>query len=84
MACDDPVIGLKISLQFRWSSLGYVFEEGYATWLAKTLHAQGLSVINDIDHVDWDHIPIDQFGLGMVDIQVLKMTKLCDDEIAQK
>ena len=76
MVEDDPVIGLETSLQFRWSCLGHVFGEDYAAWLAKTLHAQGLSVINDIDHIDWEHIPIDQCGLGLVDVQVLNMSKL--------
>ena len=75
MDTDDPVVGLKNSLQFRWSMLGHVFDEDYAALLAKTLHAQGLSVINDIDHVDWALVPIDKFGLGLTDVQVLNMTK---------
>ena len=64
--------------------LGHISEEGHAALLATTLHAQGLSVINDIDHVDWELVPIDKFGLGLTDVQVLNMTKLGNDEIAHQ
>ena len=76
--------GLKTALQFRWTCLGYDFGEDYAALLAKTLHAQGLSVIDDIDHIDWEHIPIDQFGLGLADMQVLDMIKKGSNEVAQQ
>ena len=82
---DVPeMCGLKTALQFRWTCLGYDFGEDYAALLAKTLHAQGLSVINDIDHFDWELVPIDKFGLGLTDVQVLNMTKLGNDELAHQ
>ena len=55
--------------------------KGYAAPLAKTLCAQALPVINDIGHIDWEHIPIDQFGLGLADMQVLDMTPISNDEL---
>ena len=82
---DVPeMCGLKTALQFRWTCLGYDFGEDYAALLAKTLHAQGLSVIDDIDHIDWKLIPFDQFGLGLADMQVLDMIKKGSNEVAQQ
>ena len=48
----DPVVALKNALRARWVLLGHGFEEEYAMLLASNLHAHGVRVISDIDHID--------------------------------
>ena len=64
--------------------MGYDFDEGYVALLAQTLHAQGLFVTDDIDHVYLELIPFESFGLELIDVQVLNMIKLGNDEIANQ
>ena len=70
MALDDVTV-LGTVLRPRRSCLGYGFVEGYAALLAQTLHAQRLFVIDDIDHVPWEHTPYESFGVGIIDVQYL-------------
>ena len=80
----DPVIALKNVLRARWLLLGYGFEEDYAMLLATNLHAHGLRVITDIAHIDWNLIPYEMFGLKFVDVEILSISKLGDDLIANQ
>ena len=80
----DPVIALKNALRARWLLLGYGFEEDYAMLLASNLHAHGVLVISDIDHIDWKLIPPEMFGFKSVDIEILSISKLGDDLIANQ
>ena len=52
--------------------------------LATNLHAHGLRVITDIDHIDWNLIPHEMFGFKSVDIEILSISKLGDDLIANQ
>ena len=79
MVVVDPVVALKNALRARWLLLGYVFEEDYAMLLATNLHAHGLRVITDIDHIDWNLIPYEMFGFKFVDVEILSISKLGDD-----
>ena len=80
----DPVVALKNALLARWLLLGYGFGEDYAMLLATNLHAQGLRVITDIDHIDWNLIPYELFGLKFVDVEILSISKLGNDLIANQ
>lgn len=74
---DDDFITSKLEndLIYRWSSLGRVFVENYAASLAQILHAHEVSVIDDIDHIDWENVPYEDFGLEFIDVQILHETK---------
>ena len=52
--------------------------------LATNLHAHGLRVITDIDHIDWNLIPYEMFGFKFVDVEILSISKLGDDLIANQ
>ena len=80
----DPVVALKNALRARWLLLGYGFEEDYAMLLASNLHAHGVLVISDIDHIDWKLIPPEMFGCKTVDTEILSISKLGDDLIANQ
>ena len=71
MVSDDPVIVVKNGLRARWSLLGHVFDEEYAMLLASNLHALGVNVITDIDHIDWASLPYETLGFKFVDIHIL-------------
>ena len=76
MSTADSLSQLVISLTGRWNRVGCDFEEEYAWRLARILHAQGLLVISDIDHVNWDQINPEQYGLGIIDARLIKMIKV--------
>ena len=80
----DPVMALKNALRAKWLLLGSGFEEDYAMLLASNLHAHGVLVISDIDHIDWKLIPPEMFGFKSVDIEILSISKLGDDVIANQ
>ena len=80
----DPVVALKNALRARWVLLGHGFEEEYAMLLASNLHAHGVRVISDIDHIDWKLIPPEVFGFKTIDFEVLSISKLGDDLIANQ
>ena len=78
----NGVTDLENALRPKWSCLGRDFVKVYAASLAQTLHAQVLFVIDDIDHIDWEHSPYESSGSGLIDVQVLGTIKLCDDDVA--
>ena len=80
MSIADSLSQLVISSNGRWNRIGCNFEEGYAWRLARILHAQGLLVISDIDHVNWDQINPEQYGLGLIDVHLIKMIKVDNTE----
>ena len=80
----DPVVALKNALRARWVLLGHGFEEEYAMLLASNLHAHGVRVISDIDHIDWKLIPPAVFGFKTIDFEVLTISKLGDGLIANQ
>ena len=43
-----------------------------------------MRVISDIDHVDWKLIPPEVFGFKTIDFEVLSISKLGDDLIANQ
>ena len=75
------ISNLEDALIYRWSSLGRVFVENYAASLAQILHAHEVFVINDIDHIDWENVPYEEFGLEPIDVQILHMIKSSDDDL---
>ena len=84
---NDPdeilcVLNLENALRFRWSYLGRGVVEGYVASLAQILHAHDVFVINDIGHIDWASVPYKEFGLELIDVQILNMIKCCDDNVA--
>ena len=84
MVVVDPVVALKNAPLARWSLLGYGSEGDYAMLLASNLHAQGLRVITDIDHIDWGLLPYEMFGFKFVDIHIQSKSRLGDDKIADQ
>ena len=52
-----------------------------AASLAQILHAHEVCVINDIDHIDWENVPYEEFGLGLIDVQILHTIKSSVDDL---
>ena len=80
MATSDSLSQLVTSLTGGWNRVGCDFDEEYVWRLARILHAQGLLVISDIDHVNWDQINPAEYGLGIIDVHLIKMIKVDNTE----
>ena len=52
--------------------------------LASNLHALGVNVVTDIDHIKWASLPYETLGFKFVDIHILTMSKLGDSHIANQ
>ena len=80
----EPAIALQNALRARLLLWGYGFGGDYAMLLASNLHAHGVRVISDIDHIDWNLIPPEMFGFKSIDIEILSISKLGGDLIANQ